>query len=104
MTTPRRGPSEAYRRAVLSVPGELAHGVIERRGQRIAWQEFGSGENVVLLLPTWSIVHSDFWRWQVPHLAADHRVIAFDGLGNGASDRPEEPEYYGDLPFAEDAV
>ncbi|HEY0373361.1 MAG TPA: alpha/beta hydrolase, partial [Amnibacterium sp.] len=75
-----------------------------RDGQRIAWQRFGRAGPTLLLLPTWSIVHSDFWRAQVAHLAPRHRVIAFDGLGNGASDRPTDVRYYGDLPVAEDAV
>jgi pimeloyl-ACP methyl ester carboxylesterase len=79
-------------------------GYIERSGQRIHWQEFGAGEDAVLLMPTWSIVHSDFWRQQVPFLSQQHRVVTFDGLGNGASDRPLDPSYYGDLPFADDGV
>jgi pimeloyl-ACP methyl ester carboxylesterase len=79
-------------------------GHVERSGQRIAWQEFGAGDETILLLPTWSIVHSDHWRHQVPFLAESHRVIVFDGLGNGASDRPTDPELYGDLLFAEDAI
>jgi len=77
-------------------------GSIERDGQRIHWQEFGGGKTSVLLLPTWSIVHSDFWRHQVPYLADRYRVITFDGLGNGASDRPVDPRFYGDLQFADD--
>lgn len=81
-----------------------ASGTVLRDGQRIAWQEFGSGDDVVLLLPTWTIVHSDFWRHQVPHLARSHRVLTFDGLGNGASDRPTDPRFYGDLLVAQDAV
>jgi pimeloyl-ACP methyl ester carboxylesterase len=81
-----------------------AEGSVRCDGQRLAWQEFGAGENVVLLLPTWSIVHSDFWRHQVPVLAAHHRVITYDGLGNGASDRPEDARFYGDLTFGEHAV
>ena len=79
-------------------------GYISRSGQRIHWQEFGSGREAVLLLPTWSIVHSDFWRHQVPFLSQNHRVITFDGLGNGASDRPLDPRYYGDLLFADDGA
>lgn len=80
-----------------------ASGVVERSGCRIAWQEFGAGP-CVLLLPTWSIVHSDFWRHQVPELAQRFRVVVFDGLGNGASDRPVDPALYGDLLVAGDAV
>jgi pimeloyl-ACP methyl ester carboxylesterase len=31
-------------------------------------------------------------------------VITYDGLGNGASDRPTEPSFYGDYDFADDAA
>ncbi len=79
-------------------------GNVERSGQRIHWQEFGAGDQTILLLPTWSIVHSDHWRHQVPFLAERYRVIAFDGLGNGLSDRPLDPSYYGDRRFADDGV
>jgi len=82
----------------------VAQGSVQRGGQRIAWQEFGAGETAVLLLPTWSIVHTDFWRHQVSFLARDRRVIVFDGLGNGDSDRPLDASCYGDLLVAEDAV
>jgi pimeloyl-ACP methyl ester carboxylesterase len=80
-------------------------GVIMRAGSRIAWQEFGSPTAAcVLLLPTWSIVHTDFWRHQIPPLAEHYRVVTFDGLGNGASDRPVDPAMYGDLLVAADAL
>jgi pimeloyl-ACP methyl ester carboxylesterase len=81
-----------------------AAGLVVRDGRRIAWQEFGSGSDVLLLMPTWSIVHSDFWRHQVPYFAERYRVIAFDGLGNGGSGRPTDHRMYGDLPFADDAL
>ena len=42
----------------------------------------------MLLLPTWSIVHSRFWKAQIPYLARHCRVVTFDGRGNGRSDRP----------------
>lgn len=58
----------------------------------------------MLLLPTWSIVHSDFWHHQVPYLAKRYRVVTFDGLGNGSSHRPIDPQLYGDLLFVDDAV
>ena len=50
-----------------------------------------SGEPTVLLLPTWSIVHSRHWKMQIPYLARHCRVVTFDGRGNGRSDRPAEP-------------
>jgi pimeloyl-ACP methyl ester carboxylesterase len=82
----------------------VATGSILRDGLRVVWQEFGSGVESVLLMPTWSIVHTDFWRHQVPVLAERYRVVTFDGLGNGASDRPTDPELYGDMLVARDAV
>ncbi len=75
-----------------------------RSSQRVHWEEFGEGDETVLLLPTWSIVHSDHWRHVVPVLAETRRVIAFDGLGNGASDQPTDAALYGDLLFADDGI
>jgi pimeloyl-ACP methyl ester carboxylesterase len=79
-------------------------GQIERDGATVRYQVFGSAEQAIFLLPTWSIVHSDHWRHQVPHLAKRYTVLTFDGLGNGASDRPTDPAYYADDAFAADAA
>lgn len=91
---------------VLDALPARATGSVVRAGSKIVWQEFGRGSDAacVLLLPTWSIVHTDFWRHQVPVLAERYRVLTFDGLGNGASDRPVDREMYGDLLFAADAL
>jgi pimeloyl-ACP methyl ester carboxylesterase len=40
----------------------------------------------------------------VPFLSSRYRVVTYDGLGNGASDRPTDPSFYGDYDFADDAV
>jgi pimeloyl-ACP methyl ester carboxylesterase len=79
-------------------------GSISRAGVRVHYEEFGSGTRCVLLLPTWSIVHSDIWRHQVPHLAQHYRVLTFDGRGNGLSDRPMDPDAYSEREFAADAL
>ena len=79
-------------------------GEIERDGAVVRYQVFGSAERAILLLPTWSIVHTDHWRHQVPHLAQSYAVLTFDGLGNGASDRPTDPAYHADDGFAADAA
>ncbi len=79
-------------------------GFIERDGVRIFYEVFGTGEPTVLLLPTWSIVHSRIWKAQIPYLARHCRVITFDGRGNGRSSRPVTPEAYSDREFAADAL
>jgi pimeloyl-ACP methyl ester carboxylesterase len=63
-------------------------GYVERDGVRVFYEVYGEGEPTVLLLPTWSLVHSRFWKGQIPYLARHCRVITFDGRGNGRSDRP----------------
>ena len=80
------------------------HGYVERDGVRTHFEVFGSGAPTVLLLPTWSIIHSRVWKMQVPYLARHCRVITFDGRGNGLSDRPDDPDAYGEAEFAADAL
>ena len=79
-------------------------GDVERDGVRLHWEEFGAGEPTIALLPTWSIVHSRHWKFQVPYLARHHRVITFDGRGCGLSDRPVGAAAYTHLEFAADTI
>jgi pimeloyl-ACP methyl ester carboxylesterase/predicted glycosyltransferase len=79
-------------------------GEVSRVEARIFYEIFGTGDPTVLLLPTWSIVHSRIWKAQVPYLARHCRVITFDGRGNGRSSRPERVEAYSDKEFAADAL
>ncbi|HWH05866.1 MAG TPA: alpha/beta hydrolase [Gaiellaceae bacterium] len=79
-------------------------GYVERDGVRIFYEVYGSGERTVLLLPTWSIIHSRQWKGQIPYLARHFRVVTFDGRGNGRSDRPATPSAYDEWEFAADAL
>jgi pimeloyl-ACP methyl ester carboxylesterase/predicted glycosyltransferase len=79
-------------------------GYVERDGVRIFYEVFGEGDQTILLLPTWSIIHSRFWKAQVPYLARHFRVITFDGRGNGRSDRPSSPAAYATEEFVSDAL
>src|SRR5947209_16594391 len=79
-------------------------GYVERDGVRIFYEVYGSGEPTVLLLPTWSIIHSRHWKMQVPYLARHYRVVTFDGRGNGRSDRPMGPQAYEEREYAADAI
>jgi pimeloyl-ACP methyl ester carboxylesterase/predicted glycosyltransferase len=79
-------------------------GYIERDGVRVYYEVYGSGEPTVLLLPTWSLVHSRHWKMQIPYLARHCRVVTFDGRGNGRSDRPQQAAAYDEREFAADAL
>ncbi|MFL5948669.1 MAG: alpha/beta fold hydrolase [Gaiellaceae bacterium] len=79
-------------------------GFVERDGIRVYYEVYGSGEMTMLLLPTWSLVHSRHWKMQIPYLARHCRVVTFDGRGNGRSDRPAGGEAYGEREFAADAL
>ena len=79
-------------------------GYVERDGVRVFYEVYGSGEPTVLLLPTWSIVHSRHWKGQIPYLARHARVVTFDGRGNGRSDRPDAETAYSEREFAADAL
>jgi pimeloyl-ACP methyl ester carboxylesterase/predicted glycosyltransferase len=68
------------------------------------YEVYGSGEPTVLLLPTWSIMHSRHWKAQIPYLARHFRVLTFDGRGNGRSDRPRGVASYVESEFAADAL
>jgi pimeloyl-ACP methyl ester carboxylesterase/predicted glycosyltransferase len=77
-------------------------GYVERDGVRSYYEVYGSGEQTIFLLPTWSIVHSRHWKMQIAYLARYCRVVTFDGRGNGRSDRP--PAGYEESEFAADAL
>src|SRR5919204_5275201 len=79
-------------------------GYVERDGVRSFYEVYGEGEPTILLMPTWSIIHSRFWKMQIPYLARRFRVVVFDGRGNGKSDRPQQPEAYAEGEYADDAL
>jgi len=79
-------------------------GTLERDGTRLGYEIYGGGEPTLLLLPTWTIVHTRFWKMQIPYLARHYRVITYDGPGNGRSDRILDPERYTSDAYAADAL
>jgi pimeloyl-ACP methyl ester carboxylesterase len=98
MTTLLSAPEQSRAR----YPDE--EGYVERDGVRVFWERYGDSEPTVLLLPAWSIVHSRQWKAQIPYLARHFRVVAFDGRGNGRSDRPSTAEAYDDARYVADAA
>jgi len=79
-------------------------GLVVRDGVEIRYERYGQGWPAILLLPTWSIVHSRHWKMQVPYLARHFTVVCFDGRGSGGSGRPADASAYSDAAFASDAL
>ncbi|HQR25399.1 MAG TPA: alpha/beta fold hydrolase [Nocardioides sp.] len=71
-----------------------SEGFVERAGVKIHYEVYGEGGPTILLMPTWTIIHKRFWKLQVPYLARHHRVVCYDGPGNGRSQRPLDPAAY----------
>ena len=102
-----RPPARDSARAVIEptrarYPDET--GYVERDGVRVAWERYGVGSPTILLMPTWSVLHARFWKFQIPYLARSFRVLTFDGRGNGRSDRPTSVDAYADSEFVADAL
>jgi len=79
-------------------------GFVERDGVRLHYEVYGSGAPTLVLLPTWTVIHSRFWKVQIPYLSRHYRVVTFDGRGNGQSDRPTGSESYTHMQFAADSL
>jgi pimeloyl-ACP methyl ester carboxylesterase len=58
-------------------------------GLRLYWEVYGSGSTTIVLLPPNPIGHSRIWKAQIHYLARHHRIVAYDGRGNGNSDCPD---------------
>ena len=69
-------------------------GYVQRDGVQIYYEAYGAGEPAILFLPTWELVHSRAWKFQIPYFARHGRVVTFDRRGNGRSDRPLDVAAY----------
>jgi pimeloyl-ACP methyl ester carboxylesterase/predicted glycosyltransferase len=98
--------SSRPRRAVL--PNRSGSTV--RAGVRLGWSEFGSEQQggpdrpTIILLPSWQIIDSQFWKLQVGPLSRHFRVISYDGRGTGTSDRPKGAAAYSNAACAADII
>lgn len=79
-------------------------GFVDRDGIKLHYEIYGKGEQTILFVPTWAIIHSRVWKAQVPYLSEHFRVICFDPRGNGKSDRPSSPEDYSICKIIDDVV
>jgi pimeloyl-ACP methyl ester carboxylesterase len=79
-------------------------GYAARDGVRVYYEAYGTGEPTILFLPTWEIVHSRAWKFQIPYFARHGRVVTFDRRGNGRSDRPVDVQACGRRAAVGDAL
>ena len=83
-------------------------GQVVRDGVTLGYERYGdpaaSDRPTILLMPTWTIIHTRFWKLQVPYLARHFPVVVYDGPGNGASDRTTDPTRYTGRAYAADAA
>jgi pimeloyl-ACP methyl ester carboxylesterase/predicted glycosyltransferase len=79
-------------------------GAARRDDVSLHFDVYGDGATTLLLMPTWSIVPSRFWKSQVAFLARHYRVVTFDGRGAGKSSRPTGAAAFADHEFAADAL
>lgn len=69
-------------------------GYVDRDGVGIYYEIYENDGPTVVLVPTPTILNSRQWKAQIHYLSRRHRVVTFDGRGNGKSDKPEDVELY----------
>ena len=79
-------------------------GYVERDGVKIHYEVYGHGPETMVFLPPWSIVHSRVYKAQLPYFSERFRCIAYDGRGNGKSDRPADAAAYSLDNYVADAL
>ncbi|MCY7301947.1 MAG: alpha/beta fold hydrolase [Thermoleophilia bacterium] len=82
----------------------VSSGIVDVDGIEIAWDVFGEGDQTILFMPPWAIVHSRFWKAQIATMARSFRVVSYDGRGNGRSGRPASSAEYVDAVKVGDAL
>lgn len=79
-------------------------GFLQRNGTRIFFEVYENEGPTILLGQTWQILHSRHWKMQIPYLSRHFRVVTFDPVGNGRSDRSEDPSRFRGVEVMEDAI
>jgi len=77
---------------------------VVRDGVKLHYEVMGDGPTTMVLLPTWSLLHSRVWKGTAPFLSRHARVVSFDGRGNGKSDRPRGVGAYREQDFVADTL
>lgn len=91
-------PSREQSRAVHPT----CDGFADRDGVRLFYEIFGAGDETILFVPPWPVIHSRMWKAQIGWLADRYRLVVYDPRGNGRSDRPQGEAAYSERENAAD--
>ena len=69
-------------------------GYVDSIDAEIFFEVYENDSPTIVLVPTWNLFHSRAWKMQIPYLSRHYRVVAYDPRGNGASSRPEGPQFH----------
>ena len=84
------------------LPGRVGHRDGRRRRAARVRRLRERATPTIVLLPSTPIIHSRQWKAQIHYLSRHYRVVAYDGRGNGRSDRPTDPAAYVDDRLVDD--
>ena len=73
-------------------------------GLTLPWEVHGDGPTTIVFLPANPISHSRLWKAQIHYLARRHRVVVYDGRGNGDADLPDASGLWDGAWRADDCV
>jgi pimeloyl-ACP methyl ester carboxylesterase/predicted glycosyltransferase len=65
-------------------------GFVERNGAKIFYEVYENEGPTILLAQSWQTSYSRMWKMQIPYLSRHFRVVTYDPVGNGKSDRDVE--------------
>jgi pimeloyl-ACP methyl ester carboxylesterase/predicted glycosyltransferase len=79
-------------------------GFVERNGARIYYEVYDNEGPTIFLGQSWQTTHSRHWKMQIPYLSRHFRVVTFDPVGNGNSERSDIKERYMAKEVVADAI
>jgi pimeloyl-ACP methyl ester carboxylesterase len=79
-------------------------GFVERNGAKIFYEVYENEGPTILLAQSWQTCHSRLWKMQIPYLARHFRVVTYDPIGNGRSDRIHDAGRYKATEVMADAI
>jgi pimeloyl-ACP methyl ester carboxylesterase/predicted glycosyltransferase len=79
-------------------------GFAVRNGAKIFYEIYDRDAPTILLLQSWQTTHSRLWKMQIPYLSRHYRVVVYDPVGNGRSDRIQDASRYEANEVMADAV